>query len=231
VKIQCSNVVRAYQKVLKEFPSEKTTAINLKLNSEFYYGGSRYFQKISLLDGFMQSELPSMRDASHSCFISVINWLLFNSCLSLLPADREWIRHYRGLWMSPLKTGMVVGGSDPRGFRCSHRRPWRTGGGNERARRELVATDESTVVAKPSFDAAVAEDGQSDGHLPDPARTNENKRGEVLCEANDLLDKLVASKKGSRWRGWGFSGYARFKYKAPVHRWSRLLTRFESERW
>jgi len=51
-----------------------------------------------------------MRDTSHSCFISVINWLLFNSCLSLLPADREWIRHYRGLWMSPLRTGMVVGG-------------------------------------------------------------------------------------------------------------------------
>jgi len=35
-------------------------------------------------------------------------------------------------------------GSDPRGFRCSHRRPWRAGGGNERARGESVAADEST---------------------------------------------------------------------------------------
>jgi len=63
------------------------------------------------------------------------------------------------------------------------------------------------------------------------ARTNESKRGEVLCEADDLLDKPVASKEGSRWRGWGFSGCARFKYKVLAHRWSRLLTCFESERW
>ena len=60
---------------------------------------------------------------------------------------------------------------------------------------KLVATDEQTVVAKPSFDAAVAKDGQSDGRLPDPARTNESKRSSLTS----LLDKLVASKQGCSW--------------------------------
>jgi hypothetical protein len=37
---------------------------------------------------------------------------------------------------------------------------------------ELVAADEPTVVAKPSFDAIVVEDGESDGCLADSASTD-----------------------------------------------------------
>jgi hypothetical protein len=70
---------------------------------------------------------------------------------------------------------------------------------------ELVATNEPAVVAKSLLDAIVVEDSQSDGRLPDPPWTDESDGCEVLCEANNLLDQLVASKTGPRRRGRQFS--------------------------
>ena len=46
--------------------------------------------------------------------------------------------------------------------------------------RELIATDEPTVIAKPLFDPVVMEDGESNGCFPDPPRANESDRFEVF---------------------------------------------------
>jgi len=73
--------------------------------------------------------------------------------------------------------------------------------------------DKPTVIAKSAFDAIVVEDGQSGGCLVSSASTNEGNWNEVLSEIDYLLDQLVASKEGPRWRGWGFPRYARFEYK------------------
>ena len=79
--------------------------------------------------------------------------------------------------------------------------------------RELVAADESTVVAKLLFDAIVVKDGKSDGCLANPAGTDQSDRCEALCPANDLLGQLAASEEYPRWWGWGFPIHARWKYE------------------
>ena len=66
---------------------------------------------------------------------------------------------------------------------------------------ELVASNEPTVDSKPLLDAVMVEDGQSDGCLPNPPRTDERDWSEMFCEANDLLDQLLASEAGPRRRG------------------------------
>ena len=78
---------------------------------------------------------------------------------------------------------------------------------------EFVATDEPAVMAKPFLDAIVMEDSQSEGGLSNSAGTDESDGREVFCEADDLLDQLVASKEGPWWLWWRFSGYARWKYQ------------------
>ena len=78
---------------------------------------------------------------------------------------------------------------------------------------DLVAADESTVVAKPLLDPVVVENGQGDGCLPNSSGTNESDRNEVLGETSYLLDQFVASKEGPRWWGREFSGWARRKCK------------------
>ena len=78
---------------------------------------------------------------------------------------------------------------------------------------ELVTTDEPTVVAKSLFDAIVMEHSQSDRRLANSSGTNESNWDEVLGEIDDLLDQLVTSEEGPRWRGRGFSRYARLKDK------------------
>jgi len=83
--------------------------------------------------------------------------------------------------------------------------------------KELIATDESTVVTKPLLDAVIVQDGQSDRRLADSASTDKSNWGEIFRETDDLLDQLVASEEDSRWRGWGFSGYTGLKYKTPAH--------------
>ena len=70
---------------------------------------------------------------------------------------------------------------------------------------ELVTTDESAVVAKPLLDSIVVENGQGDRGLPNPARPDETDWPKIFYETNCLLDELVASKKGPRWRRRGFS--------------------------
>ena len=78
---------------------------------------------------------------------------------------------------------------------------------------ELVATDESTVIAKPFLDAIVVEDNQGDRRFPDSTCTNESDRCSVFSESNDPLDQLVASETCLRRWGRGFPGYAGVKYK------------------
>ena len=45
--------------------------------------------------------------------------------------------------------------------------------------RELVATDEPTVIAKPSLDAIVVQDRGSYGGFPDPSRADESGAFEI----------------------------------------------------
>ena len=79
--------------------------------------------------------------------------------------------------------------------------------------RELIAADESAVVAKLSLDSIVVEDGQRDGGLSDSAGANESDWGEVIHKASDLIDQLVAPEKGPRWLRWRFTGGSGFKYE------------------
>ena len=64
--------------------------------------------------------------------------------------------------------------------------------------RELVATNESAVMAKPLLDPIVVENGQGDGRLANSTSTNEGDRNKVLSEIDYLFDQLVASEEGPR---------------------------------
>ena len=65
--------------------------------------------------------------------------------------------------------------------------------------RELVATDEPTVIAKPLLDLIVVKNSQGDRGLANSSSTNESGRNKVLSEIDYLLDYLVASEEGP-WR-------------------------------
>jgi len=65
---------------------------------------------------------------------------------------------------------------------------------------ELIASDEPAVDAKPLLDAIVMKDGQGDGSLADPPRTDESDRSEVLRKTSNLLDQFVTSVEDPR--GW-----------------------------
>ena len=67
--------------------------------------------------------------------------------------------------------------------------------------RELVASDEPTIVTETLLDAVVVEDCESDGCLADPSWTDESNRGEVFSETNNLLNQIIASTTGPRRRG------------------------------
>ena len=71
--------------------------------------------------------------------------------------------------------------------------------------RELVATDESTLVTEPLPDTIVMEDGESDGCFSNPPWTDESDWSEVFSEIDDLIDQLGTSEAGPRWRGRRFS--------------------------
>ena len=79
--------------------------------------------------------------------------------------------------------------------------------------RELVTTDEATVVAKPLLDPIMVKNGQGDRRLADSASTDESDWNKVLSKIDYLLDQLATSEEGPRWQRRGFSGYARFKCK------------------
>ena len=63
---------------------------------------------------------------------------------------------------------------------------------------ELIATDESTVDAKPLLDAIMVEDRQSNGRFPDSPYTDESDWSEIFGETKDLLDQFVPSEAGPR---------------------------------
>ena len=55
-------------------------------------------------------------------------------------------------------------------------------------RRELITTDESTVIAKSFLDSVVMKDCESDRSFPNPTRTNKSDGFRAFGEANDLFD-------------------------------------------
>ena len=68
-------------------------------------------------------------------------------------------------------------------------------------RGELIAADESTVTAKPFFDAMMVEDGECNRCFPDPPCTDEGDGFEVFGKTDDLFDQLLTPETDSRW--WG----------------------------
>jgi len=78
---------------------------------------------------------------------------------------------------------------------------------------ELVASDESTVIAKPFLDVIVVKDSQSDRCFPDSTWTDESDWCAVFGETNDPLDQFVTSETGLRWWGRRFARCARWECK------------------
>ena len=77
--------------------------------------------------------------------------------------------------------------------------------------RELVATDESTVMAKPLLDPIMVENGQGSGGFANSASADESNWSKVLSEIDYLLDQLVAPEEGPWRQRRGFSRCSRFK--------------------
>ena len=59
--------------------------------------------------------------------------------------------------------------------------------------RELIATDESTVLAKSSFYPLVVEDGESDRCFPNSPCTNKSDGFKSFGKFNNLLNKVITS--------------------------------------
>jgi len=70
--------------------------------------------------------------------------------------------------------------------------------------RELITSDEPTVVTEAPFYAVIVEDRQSGGRLANSAGTDEGDWGKAFREMNDFLDQLAASEVSPRWWGWRF---------------------------
>ena len=54
--------------------------------------------------------------------------------------------------------------------------------------RKLVASDETTVFAKPFLDPAMVKDGESDRRFPNPSRADESDGFEAFSESDDPLN-------------------------------------------
>ena len=66
---------------------------------------------------------------------------------------------------------------------------------------ELVATDESTVVAEPFLDAIVVEDRKGSGRFANTRCTDESDRFEVFGETDHHFNEFVASETSpGSWR-------------------------------
>ena len=78
---------------------------------------------------------------------------------------------------------------------------------------KLFAADKPPVLVKSFLDATVVEDAQGNGCLADTTCTDESDWGEAFSKADDLLDQLIPSEKGSRRWWWWFPEYAGFKCK------------------
>ena len=80
---------------------------------------------------------------------------------------------------------------------------------------ELVAMDESSIVAEP-FGAIVMKDRQCDRDVPDCASIDESDRSEAFRKTDNLLDQIIASEMGPRWRRGEFTG------RSTMEPWDRL---------
>ena len=78
---------------------------------------------------------------------------------------------------------------------------------------KLVATDKPTIGSEPFLDAIVVEGSQSDGRFADPPCTDQSDGSEMFREINELLDQILASETGPRWRWRWLSRYARYEYE------------------
>ena len=77
---------------------------------------------------------------------------------------------------------------------------------------ELVAPDETTVLAETLLHAIVMKDSQCNRCFADPSSADQSHGFEVFGEANNLLNQLVAPKAGPRrWRRY-FARYFGRKY-------------------
>ena len=65
--------------------------------------------------------------------------------------------------------------------------------------RELVATDEPTVIAKPGLYAIVVENSQGDRRFTDATCTDESDWRQIYGETDDLLDQPFAPETSPRW--------------------------------
>ena len=74
--------------------------------------------------------------------------------------------------------------------------------------RELIAADESTVVAEPMLDTTVVEDGKGNRRFSNSACTDEGDWSEVFCETDDTLDKVLAPEADPRRLGRQFSKWS-----------------------
>ena len=78
---------------------------------------------------------------------------------------------------------------------------------------ELVAAEESSVIAKSLLDAIVVEDGKGDRRFTNATCADESDRTESLYQTDDLLDQLTTSKTGLGWWGRQFSERDAMKYQ------------------
>ena len=67
--------------------------------------------------------------------------------------------------------------------------------------RKLIATNESSVVAKAYFDPIMVENGESNRCFPDPPGADESDGLEIFSEPDNLLDKPIATETVPR--RWG----------------------------
>ena len=79
--------------------------------------------------------------------------------------------------------------------------------------RELIAADESTVVAEPMLDPVVVEDSEGNRRFSNSACTDEGNWGEVSGQTDDTLDKLLASEADPRRLGRQFSKWSTIQRK------------------
>ena len=64
---------------------------------------------------------------------------------------------------------------------------------------ELIASDESTVLAKSFFDPVVVKNCESDGRFADPSCADESNGFQVFGESDDPFNQIITSKTGP-WR-------------------------------
>ena len=70
---------------------------------------------------------------------------------------------------------------------------------------ELIATNESAVIAKAVLDPIMVEHRKGDGGFPNPPCTDESNGFKVFSQIGNLLNQFAASETGPGRRRWKFS--------------------------